>query len=386
MRVSLVGTRGVPARYGGFETAVDEIGTRLVAQGHDVTVYCRTEAGQERPAEHNGMKLVYLPKLRRRSLETLSHTALSLVHHARHGNADAMIVFNSANSVLLPLTWLRRTPVATHVDGLEWRRGKWGPTGQKYYRIAEALAVRWSDRLIADADGISDYYREEFAADTERIAYGAPILSDLDTDLLEAEGLTKGGYHLVVARFEKENNVLPAVQGYLRSDAKLPLVLVGSAPYASDYTAEIERLAASDPRIRLMGGVWNQDLLDQMYAHAATYIHGHSVGGTNPSLLRAMGAASPVLAYDVCFNREVLGADGQFFDSPEALATLLNAAEQSPQSMQDLGTELQSRVGTMYTWDVVAKLYEALCDDMARGNSQRGRFSGRRRRESTWRH
>lgn len=269
---------------------------------------------------------------------------------------------------------------------MEWRRGKWGPTGQKYYRVAEALAVRWSDRLIADADGISDYYREEFAADTERIAYGAPILSDLDTDLLEAEGLTKGGYHLVVARFEKENNVLPAVQGYLRSDAKLPLVLVGSAPYASDYTAEIERLAASDPRIRLMGGVWNQDLLDQMYAHAATYIHGHSVGGTNPSLLRAMGAASPVLAYDVCFNREVLGADGQFFDSPDALAALLNAAEQSPQSMQDLGTELQSRVGTMYTWDVVAKLYEALCDDMARGNSQRGRFSGRRRRESTWRH
>src|SRR4051794_14167804 len=163
LRVALVGTRGVPARYGGFETAVEEVGRRLADRGHEVVVYCRTVPGSEQPRadEYLGMRLVHLPAARKRSLETLSHSALSIAHLLIH-RTDAAVVFNAANSPLLPALRGARIPFATHVDGLEWKRAKWGGAGRRYYRLAESLAVRWSDALIADAQGIADYYRAEF--------------------------------------------------------------------------------------------------------------------------------------------------------------------------------------------------------------------------------
>ena len=156
----MIGTRGVPARYGGFETCVEEVGRRLVDRGHDVLVYSRPayEPKFDYTAdEYLGMKVIHLPVVQKRFLETLTHTALSVVHRSLQG-ADAALVFNAANSPLLPVVRMRGIPVATHVDGLEWQRGKWGPIGQRYYRMAESLAVRWSDALIADAQGIADYY------------------------------------------------------------------------------------------------------------------------------------------------------------------------------------------------------------------------------------
>ena len=189
MRIALVGTRGVPARYGGFETCVDEVGRRLAKDGHTVIVYCRTPDGQEsgrQPAFYEGMQLVHLPALKKKSLETLSHTGLSVAHLMRHP-VDAAVLFNAANSPYLPLLRARGIPVATHVDGLEWRRAKWQGLGRRYYRMAESLAVRWSDELIADAQGIADYYRVEFDSPTDLIAYGAPILSDRRHDKIDAE-------------------------------------------------------------------------------------------------------------------------------------------------------------------------------------------------------
>ncbi len=374
MRIALIGTRGVPARYGGFETAVEEVGRRMASSGHEVTVYCRGENNRD---HYLGMHLVHLPSVRRRSLETLSHTALSIAHDLWRGHSDVAIVFNAANSVFVPLLRLRRTPVATHVDGLEWQRGKWGPWGRRYYRLAESLAVRWSDRLIADAQGISDYYTEEFGATTDLIAYGAPLVTPRE-DKLHELGLQRRRYHLVVARFEPENHVDVIIRGYRRSHAAHPLVVVGSAPYASDHVRDIQSLADGDPRVHLLGGVWDQDLLDQLYANAASYLHGHSVGGTNPSLLRAMGAGSPVLAYDVTFNREVLDASDIYFTDSAGLATLLDRAEADPGRMDELGEELRLRAASAYTWDRVAKEYEQLCEDMTRRQSQRGRHSGRR--------
>src|SRR4051794_38617049 len=233
MKIALVGTRGVPARYGGFETCIEQVGLRLVKAGHEVVVYCRSVDGEERLSEYEGMQLVHLPALRKKSLETLSHTALSVLHLLAHP-VDAAIVFNSANAPFLPLLRARGIPVATHVDGLEWKRTKWQGLGRKYYRTAESLAVRWSDALIADAQGIADYYDAEFSAPTELIAYGAPIISTPDPAKVAGAGLTARGYHLVVARFEPENHVHLIVDGYRRSAATLPLVVVGSAPYADE--------------------------------------------------------------------------------------------------------------------------------------------------------
>ena len=377
MRIAMLGTRGVPAHYGGFETAVEEIGRRLVGRGHDVTVYCR---GAAEPApRYAGMDLVHLPAVPRRSLETLSHTAISVGHVLAGRSHDAAVVFNAANAPFLPALRLRRIPAAVHVDGLEWQRAKWGGAGRHYYRWAESLAVRWGDALIADAQGIADYYREEFGARTELLAYGAPILVEPRTHRLPELGLEHRGYHLVVARMEPENHVAEIVDGYRRSPARLPLVVVGSAPYADEYGARVRAAAEGDPRIRLLGGVWDQGLLDQLYAGSATYLHGHSVGGTNPSLLRAMGAGAPVVAYDVSFNHEVAGADALFFARPEDVALALMAAENAPEAFVERGRRLRTRAATRYQWGEVADGYEALLKRLTAGESDRGRATGRRR-------
>lgn len=363
LSIALVGTRGVPARYGGFETAVEEVGARLAERGHQVRVYCRTLPsdlpGERKPAEYRGMALVHRGALHRRSLETLSHSGLSVAHLMTH-RTDVAIVFNAANSPYLPLIRAARIPVATHVDGLEWKRDKWKGAGRRYYRMAESAAVRWSDALIADAQGIADYYRDEFHADSRLIAYGAPRIDGGD-DLLAGSGLASRGYHLVVARFEPENHVHTIVDGYARSAATLPLVVVGSAPYADAYTARVHALA--DERVRFLGGVWDQRLLDQLYANARTYLHGHSVGGTNPSLLRAVGAGTPTIAYDVVFNREVLGAAGTYFGGEDDVALRIEAAEEVADDAPL--RQATSARALAYDWDDVADRYEALCRDLA---------------------
>ncbi|PHP53650.1 DUF1972 domain-containing protein [Actinomyces ruminis] len=375
LRIAMLGTRGVPARYGGFETAIEEVGRRLADRGHQVLVYSRNpEPDTPLPHVYRGMRVVELPALKKRSLETLSHTALSIRHLLPRVHPDVAIVFNAANSPFLPALRAARIPVATHVDGLEWRRGKWGPTGRRYYRAAEALAVRYSDALIADAQGIADYYADEFEADTELIAYGAPQVAG-STGRLAELGLKADGFHLVVARFEIENHVDVIVDGYVRSGAQLPLVVVGSAPYANEYTARIESLA--DSRVRLLGGVWDQELLDQLYAGALVYYHGHSVGGTNPSLLRAIGAGAAVDAFDVSFNREVLGDAGRYWATAADVAALVASAEADPDNQAQRGEKSRTRAA-LYDWDQVADRYEALCRRLAAERPRRRRPSGRR--------
>ncbi|MGY1805391.1 DUF1972 domain-containing protein [Blastococcus sp. SYSU D00922] len=375
MSIAMVGTRGVPARYGGFETAVEEVGRRLADRGHRVVVYCRSTPGErgDRPVEHLGMELVHLGAARRRSLETLSHTALSVRHLIAH-RTDAAIVFNAANAPLLPALRAARIPVATHVDGLEWKRAKWGGAGRRYYRMAESLAVRWSDLLIADAQGIADYYEAEFGAPTSLLSYGAPLI-DPGADRLSPLGLEPGGYHLVVARFEPENHVDVIVDGYRRSGATLPLVVVGSAPYSDEYTARVHGLA--DERVRFLGGLWDQVQLDQLYANSYSYLHGHSVGGTNPSLLRAIGAGSAVIAFDVDFNREVVQEAGRYFRSAADVAAAIEAAEADPAAVTAAGVRSR-QLAERYDWDTVASGYEDLVRSLVTRQFPGTRPSGRR--------
>lgn len=370
MRIAMIGTRGVPAKYGGFETAVEEVGSRLVAMGHEVVVYCR---GDDRSPSYLGMVRVRLPALRHPVMETLSHTALSVAHLVRH-RTDVALVFNAANAPLLPMIRAARIPVAVHVDGLEWRRAKWGPNGRRYYLANERLCVLLADELISDAMGIRDYYREKYRTDSVFIPYGAPIQSTTDVAKLAEIGLAPGGFHLVVARIEPENHVDVAIEGYSRSLAKNPLVVVGSVPYPSDHERRVRSLAELDKRVQLLGGIWDQDLLDALYAGSASYLHGHSVGGTNPSLLRAMGAGANVLAWDVNFNREVLADTGRFFATPADLATLVEETESDPQVAAARGATARVRAGEVYRWHDVAKSYEQLCEELlSRTRSRRAR-------------
>lgn len=399
MRIAMIGTRGVPARYGGFETAVEEIGKRLVKLGHEVTVYCRNPGQHE--AEYLGMHLVNLPAIRTKTTETLSHTAVSSVHAVTRDHPDVAFVFNAANAPLVPMLRAARIPTAVHLDGLESLREKWRGMGARYYTWAEGASVRWADAVIADAWAIAAHVQERYGRDSVYIPYGAPIIEP-GSDRLSELGLSADGYHLVVARYEPENHVLDAVQGYRASGASAPLVVVGDSPYSKWYVEAVREAAAGDPRVRLVGSVYDQELLDQLYGHCTTYVHGHSVGGTNPSLLRAMGAGAPVLAWDVDFNHEVTNEHALFWDSPSALALLLDGLEAEPDPT-DLGSPgladevaAASRSGRRhaakaYRWDDVADDYERLAQRLPvlhaehREARARSRSRAGRRRTATGR-
>jgi hypothetical protein len=226
-------------------------------------------------------------------------------------------------------------------------------TWSQSYRRACSAAPRPRSRTIVGADSVSSTSRATPAGTPSR---------------LHEVGLEAGGYHLVVARFEPENHVAEVVEGYVASAARLPLVVVGSAPYAAEYTARIRR--AADDRVQFLGGVWDNELLDQLYAGAYVYWHGHSVGGTNPSLLRAIGAGTASAAYDVGFNREVLRESGQYWSDPAGVARLVDETESAPTMVRErgLGAAEQAR---RYDWDQVTDEYERLCADLASGHTSR---------------
>lgn len=363
MRIALIGTRGVPARYGGFETAVEEVGQRLVLAGHEVTVYCRNP-GQSMP-QFLGMRLVNLPALRLRAAETLSHTALSTSHAILRERPDVAFVFNAANAPFIRPLQVAGIPVAIHVDGLEWQRAKWGPRAAAYYRWAEGRCAAWADCVIADAAGIVEHMRIHHGVEAVFIPYGAPIISP-GVDRLNELGLRSREYHLLVARFVPENHVLEIVEGYVASGSIQPLVVVGDAPYAAEYRSRVKAAAGDDPRVRFLGSLWDQELLDCLYGNASTYLHGHSVGGTNPSLLRALGAGAPVVAWDVAFNREVAMAAGRYASGPKGFGQACEDAERHPTAAQARGRAGRLDVAERYRWEDVAAGYAQLAAAMLR--------------------
>jgi glycosyltransferase involved in cell wall biosynthesis len=257
-----------------------------------------------------------------------------------------------------------------HVDGLEWQRATWGVRASSYYLWAEARSTRWADAIIADARGIADHLHDAHGATAHYIPYGAPIVHPGPARLAEV-AVAARQYHLVVARLEPENHVREIVTGFSASRARMPLLVVGDAPYADDYREQVRAAAGDDPRIRFLGSVWDSELLDALYAHALTYLHGHSVGGTNPSLLRALGAGSPVSAYDVVFNREVAAGAGAYFTTPTDVARLCEDAERAPEAALARGAAGQADVSLRYRWSDVADAYEDLARELL--STRRGR-------------
>ena len=246
---------------------------------------------------------------------------------------------------------------------MEWRRAKWGKRGSAYYRWAEQHSAQWAHAVIADSHGIVDHLLTNHGVVATYIPYGAPLVTPDPARLLELS-VEPQGFHVVVARFEPENHVREIVEGYVSSSCRLPLLVVGDAAYGSAYRNEILRAANGDPRVRFLGGVWDQGLLDALYAGAASYFHGHSVGGTNPSLLRAMGAGAPVIAYDVTFNQEVARANGRYFRQPDDVARECKTVESDVAAALVRGRAGRVDVIERYQWDEVADAYEKLAHEL----------------------
>jgi glycosyltransferase involved in cell wall biosynthesis len=358
MRIAFIGTRGVPARYGGFETCAEEIGKRLVNRGHEVTVYARSRYYPMPNVEWQGIRVRSLPAVRIKSLETLSHTARALADAAGRG-FDALLVFNVANSPLLRLPRYRRRRIILHADGLEWKRGKWNRLGRAYLHWAERVAANHEGVLIADSSGIESYYRERYGRETVRISYGADIRTSRRPELLAPFGLVPGSYALQITRFEPENNPHLTVEAFRGWPTDKKLVLVGGASYDSKYARAIE--AKRDPRIIRPGFIYDKELLRELLTNAWVYIHGNEVGGTNPALLEAMASGCFVLARDVIFNREVLGGAGEYFGKDAAdLRSKLAWALDHDGELETRKTAAVGIVRERYDWERVVDAYEAL--------------------------
>ncbi len=362
MRIAIIGCRGVPARYGGFETLAEELGRRLAARGHRVTVYGRTGFVDAGLRSHRGMRLVVLPAPRRKHLETVLHTLLASVHAALEG-FDAVLMLNAANVPWARILQLAGIPVALNVDGLERKRRKWGRAGRAYYRLCERLAALVPDTLITDAEVIQRYYRRSYRAPSRMIAYGGDLEPPSGTSTLHELGLEPGSFILYVSRFEPENNPDRVVAAYEEAGLDLPLVMVGGAPYAPRLMERIRELAG--PRVLLPGPIYGQGYRELLF-NCRLYIHATEVGGTHPALVEAMGAERPVLFYDTPENREVVGAAGLpfCFEGPRRLDRVLREVLDRPGSLEELARRARARVEDRYRWDAVADAYEEMLEAM----------------------
>jgi len=361
-RIGILGTRGIPAAYGGFETFAEQLAVRLAARGSEVTVYGR--AGNVDPALdgtlHRGVRLVVLPAPARKHLETVVHT-LRCAARARRDGIEVALVCNSANVFALPV--LRRAGIATAlaVDGIESERRKWGVLGRSFYRLAARLVPRWSDVVVADCRVIERHLRARGVANVEMIAYGAEPPADRGDAELARLGVARDGYVLYVSRLEPENNADVVIRGWLGSGVAQELVVVGDAPYADAYKARIRALAATDPRIKLAGAVYGHGY-DQLRAHAACYVQATDVGGTHPALLEAMAAGRPVIANDIPEHREVLGDAGWYYrkNAPDDLAVRLRevlAEPESPRLRAERAAAARARVAELYDWERITDAY-----------------------------
>lgn len=356
--VAFCGTRGVPASYGGFETAVDEISRCFVKRGYDCVVFCRASSSDHRPRIHDGRRLFYVKGSSARTLDTFVsafETGWYLLRHRQ--DYGHVFWFNNANLPGILLTLLARIPTSVNTDGLEWRRSKWSWPFKTYYFLSSLLISLLCKSLISDSRTIQSYYRMIFFKDTQFVPYGVPpsptVSQERESAILDQYGVRPGGYFLQITRFEPDNlplNTARAFQATRLVDDKLNLLLVGYRQ-ETPYARQVKEMSGRDG-ILVADAVYETEVLAVLRKNCFCYIHGNSVGGTNPALLEAMASCPRVLAIDVPFSREVLGVTGYFF-APGNIAETLRYVRNCPEQ----SGAMQDRVQSLYRWDAVTESY-----------------------------
>jgi len=362
MRLAILGTRGIPANYGGFETFAEHLSTRLVARGHDVTVYCRAHYVSPRELEFQGVKLKVLPTIRHKYFDTIVHTFLCALHAAPK-RYDAALICNAANAPFASILRLTGTPVALNVDGLEHKRKKWNSIARRYYLMAERLATILPNETVTDARVIQEYYMARYRASSTMIAYGAEVERRPDP-MVRRWRVEPNRYVLYVSRLEPENNAHLVIEAFKRVRTAHKLLIVGDAPYAREYINDLKARARRDRRIVFTGFVFGRDYR-ALQQNAYCYIHATEVGGTHPALLEAMGFGNCVLTLAAPENIEAIGDAGIAYTDENDLAEKLQRVLRDGSLVQSYRNRAQARVSEYYDWDHVVDQYERLFAEMA---------------------
>jgi glycosyltransferase involved in cell wall biosynthesis len=363
MRIALLGTRGIPARYGGFETFAEELSTRLVERGHHVTVYCRAPYPEQ---SYRGVTLRYLPTIRHKYLDTIAHTAISTTD-LLFRRFDVALYCNAANAVFTWSPRLAGMPTALNVDGLERHRKKWNKVAKLWYLISEWLSTFCCTRVVSDAERIREYYFERYGKESLFIPYGAEIGAVPGRDIVRSLGLEPREYFLYVSRLEPENNALLVRRCFEKVQTDRKLVIVGDAPYAAEYIARVRD--TRDPRILFPGAIYGEGY-GQLQSHCHAYIHATEVGGTHPALIEAMGRGALVLYLENPENDEVTSGSAIPFTEDTLIQKLQWATEASEEERDKWGRRAQARIRDRYSWSAVTSQYEELFRSMVRDKSR----------------
>jgi glycosyltransferase involved in cell wall biosynthesis len=367
MKIALLGTRGIPASYSGFETCVEQLGQRLVQRGHEVTVYCRSHHITYDGDEYLGMRLVKLPTLANKYLDTIVHAFLSSLH-ALPRRYDVGLYFIAGNS---PVTWIPRlvgTCTLLNVDGLDWKREKWPALAKKYIQLAEYLATRLPNTFLTDSVEVQGYYHNRFGVEPAYIPYGSEIEIRPPGPTLARYGLEPGRYVLFVGRLVPENCAHHLVEAFRGLDTDLKCVVVGDAAYADDYIQRLKAAAGDDPRIVLTGYVFGEGY-HELGSNAHIFVETSGVGGTHPALVEAMAFGNCVVAHGTAENLETMGDAGLAYDggvgAPD-LQRVLSCLLADPDRVAAYRARARQRARRCYTWEAVTDDYERLFYQLCR--------------------
>jgi glycosyltransferase involved in cell wall biosynthesis len=363
MKIAILGTRGIPASYSGFETAAEQLAARLTERGHDVVVYCRPHVVDRSLREYRGARLVHLPTLHNKYLDTFVHTFLSAVHAARRLRPDVALFFIAGNSPMCLITRGAGIPTVINVDGLDSVRRKWPRLAKAYLRAAERTAPRWADEAITDSHAVADVFERRYGQRIGVVPYGVEDPGYGGEATLRRLGLQPRRYVLFVGRLEPENNPHLLVEAFARIDAArargMKLVIVGGAPYARDYIRQVMRRA--DPRVVFPGYVFGRGYWE-LQRHAYLFCAPTEVGGTHPVILEALAAGNCVLVNDHAPNAETVGDAGLYFSGRagvESLAAQLERLLTDAELVDAYRARARERA-RRYSWDAVADQYEGL--------------------------
>ena len=357
LKIAIIGSRGYPYVYSGYETLIKELSERLVERHCKVTVYCHRNLFKEKPAFVNEIKLVYVPTIETKSLSQIIHSFLSMCH-AVVSDVDVIFVVNAANGPFGLISKIFRKPTAINVDGLEWLRPKWKGLGSRYFKVAARLSTILFDQIINDSEEMRKIYLDIFKKESVVIAYGANIKKLENLSLIQQWFIKSKEYYLVVGRMIPDNNADIIVKGFLASNSTKKMVVVGDVFYKDNFADELKAL--KDERLIFTGYVNDSEILTALYHHCYVYIHGHEFGGTNPTMIQAMAYGCAILALNTVFNKEMLNNDsyGIYFEkNQQAVRQQIDYADQYPNKIKKLRQNSHKGITDKYNWDYITHQY-----------------------------
>tara|TARA_B100000989_G_C19501134_1_gene454332 strand:+ start:311 stop:1423 length:1113 start_codon:yes stop_codon:yes gene_type:complete len=352
LKIAIIGSRGYPYVYSGYETLVKELAERLVKSGHEVTVYCHRKLFHYKPEKYNGINLVYTPSINSKVFSQLYNSFFSFIHVCFSKN-NVVLVVNSANGPFGLLTKIFRKKTCINVDGLEWLRPKWKGLGSIYFKFASKLATIFFDEIITDSIEMNEVYRNIFGIKSTVIAYGSTMIADKKSKILEKLSLKKKQYYLIVGRLIPDNNCKQIIEGFLKSNSDKSIIIVGDVPYNDKYANDIKLL--SSEKVIFTGYINNQIDLKTLYDNCYSYIHGHEFGGTNPTMINALDLNCQILALDTVFNREMLENKYSVLFKKNSISKKINEFEDIYDIL--IQKNISYTLPKKYDWDFISKQY-----------------------------